>query len=82
MANADEVGGDERGKRKKVYRGAKNTAWRTTTRDGDHNPFHVTLMLVSLACGKLFQGISLIHSAPGSKTARMRRDLYTHLPSE
>ena len=79
IANMEEVGGDERGKRKPVYQG-KNAAWRSTTRDGDHNAFHVTLALVSIAIGKILGGVSLIHSAPGSKTARMRTDLYTHLP--
>ena len=81
LANADEVGGDERGKRKKVYSSKKNAAWRATTRDGDHNVFHVTLMFVSLASGLLLPGISLIHSAPGSKNPKMREYLYTHLPN-
>ena len=82
IINADEVGGDERGKRKRVYEGRKKKEkkWRTTTRDGDHNPFNVTLMLVSMAIGKLFPAISIIHSAPGSKTARMRSDLYENVP--
>ena len=88
IANCDEVGGHEQGKRKKVYEGKqqkkrgqkKKKKWRTTTRDGDHNPFHTTKMFMSMANGTLFPGISIIHSAPGSKTPRMRSDLYTHLP--
>ena len=81
MVNADEVGGDERGKRGKVYQSKNAQTWRTTTRDGDHNPFHVTLMLVTMALGRIFPAISLIHSAPGSKkTVRMRSDLYEHIP--
>ena len=79
IVNADEVGGDERGKRKKVYT-SRNAAWRSTTRDGDHNPFHVTLMLVTMACGIIMSAVSLIHSAPGSKVPRMRHHLYEHIP--
>ena len=79
IINADEVGGDERGKRKKVYT-SRNAAWRSTTRDGDNNPFHVTLMLVTMACGIIMNAISLIHSAPGSKVPRMRADLHTNIP--
>ena len=56
--------------------------WRTTTRDGDHNPFHVTLMLVSMGNGTLMRWVSLIHSAPGSKKAKMREDLYENIPVE
>ena len=81
IGNADEVGGDERGKRKKVYQNKTKSKWRTTTRDGDHNPFHVTLMFASMAKGILLPGISIIHSAPGSKTPRMREDLYENLPN-
>ena len=89
IGNTDEVGGHEQGKRKKVYEGKqkknkrgsnKKKKWRTTTRDGDHNPFHITKMFLTMASGYLLPGVSIIHSAPGSKTARMREDLYTHLP--
>ena len=89
IGNADEVGGREQGKRKKVYEGKRKKAkkpgskkkkWRTTTRDGDHNPFHITKMFLTMASGVLLPGVSIIHSAPESKTARMREDLYTHLP--
>ena len=79
IINADEVGGDEKGKRKKVYQGL-NAAWRATTRDGDHNPFHVTVMLVSFANGLLSKAVSLIHSAPGSKKPCMRENLHDHIP--
>ena len=82
LANGDEVGGDERGKRKKVYQSRNAASWRTTTRDGDHNPFHVTVMLVTMATGTVFPGVSIIHSAPGAKSAlpRMKKKLYNHLP--
>ena len=84
IVNGDEVGGDERGKRAKVYdrTGQRKKNWRTTTRDGDHNPFHVTLMLVSMGNGTLMRWVSLIHSAPGSKKAKMREDLYENIPVE
>ena len=80
IINADEVGGDERGKRKKVYQGL-NAAWRATTRDADHNPFHVTVMLVSFANGLLSKAVSVIHSAPSSKKRPcMREHLHEHIP--
>ena len=84
LANADEVGGDERGKRKKVYQSRNAARWRTTTRDGDHNPFHVTLMLVTMATGIVLPGLSLIHSSPGSKAElpRMLEKLYDNIPME
>ena len=55
MCNCDEVGGDEKGKGKSgvyVYKGVgRNAAWRSTDLGGDHNPFHVTVMLTSFAKG-------------------------------
>ena len=54
MCNGDEVGGDEKGKSKsKVYapKGRNAACWRSTDLAGDHNPFHVTYMIVSIAKG-------------------------------
>ena len=66
IANADEVGGDERGQSKrKVYKSrVRNAAWRSVDLGGDHNPFHVTLMLVSLSIGVLPNSVYVIHSSP------------------
>ena len=85
LCNADEVGGDEKGKGKsKVYKGRqRNAAWRTVDLSGDHNPFHVTMMLVSMAVGKIAKAVQLIHSAPGAtkgKPLRLVEELYDHLP--
>ena len=83
LCNVDEVGGDERGQSKrKVYKGCKrNTSWRTTDLlGGDHNPFHCTLMLVSLARGLLANAVYLIHSSPGAINPRMCERLYEHIP--
>lgn len=79
MCNADEIGGDERGQsRKKVYKGKKRTTnlWRTIDLGGDHNPFHVTLMLVSFANGTLMDSVMMIHSSPGAINPRMVKRLY------
>ena len=61
LANMDEVGGDELGKTKtKVYKPKNATlnkvCWRTTNLAGDHNPFHVTVVLTSLASLLKLQG--------------------------
>ena len=83
LANCDEVGGDERGKNKsKVYIGsnAASEAWRTTDFAGDHEPFHVTLMLVSLAIGIIARAVQMIHSCPGVVNPRMSSELLEHLP--
>ena len=84
LANADEVGGDERGQsKKKVYKGRKrNAAWRSTDLGGDHNPFHVTLMLVSLSFGILADSVFLIHSSPGVSKPRMCARLYEYIPAQ
>ena len=83
LANCDEVGGDERGKGKKKVYGSTNAAagsWRTTDFAGDHEPFHVTLMLTSLACGIIARAVQVIHSCPGVANPRMSNHLYEHLP--
>ena len=86
LCNGDEVGGDEKGKGKgRVYKGRqRNAAWRTTDLGGDHNPFHVTLMLVSMAVGKIARAIQVIHSAPGAKSGkplRLVEELYDYIPN-
>ena len=85
LANCDEVGGDERGKgTKKVYCGvnAAHGSWRTTDYAGDHEPFHVTVMLTTMAIGILLNAIMLIHSCPGVMNPRMASHLYEHVPDE
>ena len=84
ICNADEVGGDERGKSKQgVYTGrnAAQGAWRTTNLGGDHEPFHVTVMLTSIASGVIAKALQVIHSCPGVENPRMNSELLTHLPS-
>jgi hypothetical protein len=83
LCNCDEVGGDERGKgSKKVYSStnAAKGSWRTTDYGGDHEPFHVTLMLTTMAIGVLLLSIMMIHSCPGVANPRMSSHLYEHVP--
>lgn len=85
IANADEVGGKESGKRKKVYRPTKNskkkrgktqrakeenTNWRNVQIGNDHNPFHASEMFLSFGNGKFSNRVMLLHSSPGSKNPR------------
>lgn len=83
LANCDEVGGDERGKSKKRVYACNNAAagsWRATDTAGDHEPFHVTLMLTSLAIGIIASAVQVIHSCPGVVNPRMSSELYDGLP--
>ena len=83
LANCDEVGGDERGQSKRRVYGSTNAAagsWRCTDFAGDHEPFHVTLMLTSLACGIIARAVQIIHSCPGVANPRMASHLYEYLP--
>ena len=83
ICNADEVGGRESGKRKKVYKTrrkkpskkrkrckSKKKNWRNIQVGDDHNPFHVSKMLLSFGNGKVSNAIGVLHSAPGSKNPR------------
>lgn len=83
LVNVDEVGGDERGKSKsKVYvsTNASSEAWRTTDFVGDHEPFHVTLVLSTMATGIILRALQIIHSCPGVANPRMNSELLEHLP--
>ena len=57
------VGGDEKGKGKgKVYKPRNaSCCWRSIDLAGDYNPFHVTMMLVTMANGKLIGTIIEFH---------------------
>lgn len=83
ICNADELGGDERGKSKAgVYTGrnAASASWRTINLGGDHEPFHVTVMLTSIASGLIAKAVQIIHSCPGVQNPRMSSVLLEHLP--
>ena len=83
ICNADEVGGRESGKRKKVYKTrrkkpskkrkrckSKKKNWRNIQVGDDHNPFHVSKMLLSFGNDKVSNAIGVLHSTPGSKNPR------------
>ena len=70
ICNADEVGGGEKGKRKKVYAMKKQNAWRNLQVGHDHNPFHATTMLLTFGNGVISNAVGIIHSAPGTSNPR------------
>ena len=56
MINVDEYGGDELGKRAKCYQSTMQHSeqvpkWRNIEVGGDHNPFHVSNMMGTMANG-------------------------------
>ena len=78
ILNIDEVGGDEIGKRIRCYQSARANQsivqWRNIEVGGDHNPFHCTSLFGTSPNGKLLDWFTLIHSTPGCKNKRVRRD--------
>ena len=91
ICNVDEVGGDELGKRTKCYQAKKSTTtqntenppplhWRNVEVGGDHNPFHATTVLGTIAKGIIVPAVSVVHSTPGYKSTRVRSDLLEGLP--
>ena len=83
--NIDEVGGDELGKRTKTYQAASTSVWspikwRNMEVGGDHNPFHASSLYGSFANGTIADFWTLIHSAPGCKTQRIRSDYLEGVP--
>ena len=70
--NADEVGGHEKGKRKKVFApNSKNTgAWRNVQVGEDHNPFHASKMLLTFGNGTISNACGIIHSG-GNKNSQV-----------
>lgn len=83
VCNADEVGGREAGKRKKVYRGRKKhkdeaaqksdeveKVYRNVHIGDDHNPFHASKMFLTFGNGIFSNVVFVLHSSPGSKNPR------------
>ncbi len=81
ICNADEVGGFGfcAGKRQKVYSTKasgilKNKRWRNVQIGHDHNPFHVSQMLLTFGDGTISNAVGIIHSCPGSTKPRLQPD--------
>ena len=83
--NIDEIGGDELGKRSKCYQPKRETAepkWRNIEVGGDHNPFHSSSLYGTIANGTIAPFWTLIHSAPGCKSSRVRADYLEGVPGK
>ena len=66
IMNADEVGGNEKGKRKKTFgprtKKANTGPWRNVQVGEDHNPFHASKMLLTFGNGTISNACGIIHS--------------------
>ncbi len=87
IANADEIGGNELGFRKKVFapKQTKTKAkkqkkrWRSVQVGDDHNPFHATTMLLTFGNGVVSNAVGVLHSAPGTSNPKPNREHKTGL---
>ena len=80
IMNADEIGGNEKGKRKPVYAPAKKkqrrrsndkkNKWRNVVVGHDNNPFHVSTMLLTFGNGVVSNAVGILHSSPGNPNPR------------
>ena len=82
--NVDEYGGDELGKRSKCYQSLmqhseQDPKWRNIEVGGDHNPFHASNMMGTMANGTICPFWTLIHAVK-SLSKRVREDLLEGIP--